>query len=227
MIAGFQDVLTGINPSTQLYNYFVTEGRYIEEKNVKFEKKMFGHTFPTDINECGNIDCSESRGPYIGKCGYDGAGAILNHIYGNLKPRVGRNQRTGSLIKFDQSEFLSNPHSYGLDTTGYAYVPKACSKNQKCRLHIVFQGCFMSYFYTGLQFVENTGYDLWADSNNIILVFPQTNIDLTTHKAVSNETFINSIACWDYFGLYDNMYNTKQGVQIKFIKSIIDRISNI
>ena len=43
-----------------------------------------GHSFPTD--NYGN-PCGTTESPYITNCGFDGAGAALQWIYGSLKPR--------------------------------------------------------------------------------------------------------------------------------------------
>lgn len=44
-----------------------------------------GHSFPTD--DYGN-PCGTTQSPYITNCGFDGAGAALQQIYGKLKPKT-------------------------------------------------------------------------------------------------------------------------------------------
>jgi len=60
--------------------------------------------------------------PFINNCNYDAAGEVLQWIYGTLRRRkTGRLQ--GSLIEFDQNEFLPNPASHGLANTGWLFLP--------------------------------------------------------------------------------------------------------
>jgi hypothetical protein len=86
--------------------------------------------------------------PFINNCNYDAAGEVLQWIYGTLRRRkTGRLQ--GSLIEFDQNEFLPNPASHGLANTGWLFLPMDCANGQACRLHIVFHGRkqYQTYLY--------------------------------------------------------------------------------
>lgn len=78
---------------------------------------------PTDF--FGN-PCQMLGDPYINNCNFDATGELLQWLYGTLHPKI-RGQLNGTLIQFDQSEFLNNPTSHDLDTTGWVYVPSACA----------------------------------------------------------------------------------------------------
>ena len=108
---------------------------------------------------------------------------------------------------------------------GLFYVPKECFDGHKCRLHIALHGCLMSFSDIGDKFVRNSGYDRWADTNAIIVVYPQTIPDYTFHLTPRNFWLNNLPGCWDYVGWYGSDFPTKNGKQMQFIRNIIGRIS--
>jgi hypothetical protein len=182
MFSGKSDTTVATSVMDQVYNYYVTTGSFVPSANVNYKKDLnAAHTFPTDYDSTGNNSCTIAMSPYISNCGFDGAGAILQHIYGTLNAR---NNGTlgGSFVQFDQSEFISSPNSYGMDTTGWMYVPAACASGTQCKLHIALHGCQQNYATIGDKFIKNTGYNKWADTNNIIILYPQTVADSTNHN---------------------------------------------
>lgn len=81
----------------QLYNYYVTTGKFVDASNVLYEKTLVSaHTFPTDFDSLGNNVCTTAASPYISNCKMDGAGNILKHIYGNLNPKRTLNRTAGA-----------------------------------------------------------------------------------------------------------------------------------
>ena len=189
-----------------------------------------GHTMPTPNY---GAACAKSVSPFIGKCQYDGAKAILGWIYGPapLTPRTGSQQR-GQFIRFDQSAFIPKdnelPGSAGLDNTGWLYVPDDCKNGAKCRLHIALHGCRQGQdylpisgptvggLYFGTTFVKHSGYDQWADNNKIVVLFPQ---------AVSIPQ-VNPFGCWDWWGYTNAHYADRQGVQMQAIRGMIDKLTS-
>ncbi|WP_431686262.1 extracellular catalytic domain type 2 short-chain-length polyhydroxyalkanoate depolymerase [Hahella sp. NBU794] len=169
-----------------------------------------GHAMPTQNF---GADCTLSDSPYIGDCQYDAAGLLLNHIYGPLSPPA--SEKPENLLTFDQS-LLS--YSQYLDETGYIYVPDACRGAQAaCRVHIALHGCKQNRSTLQDTFARHAGYNAWAESNRIIVVYPQT----------SNEPMNG---CWDWWGYADTGhdtldYLTQQGPQMQFIKRIVDRLT--
>jgi chitodextrinase len=144
-------------------------------------------------------------------------------MYGPLQPR-NNGVLTGTFIEFDQSEFLTNPRSYGMSATGWVYVPKTCADGQTCKLHIAYHGCLQGYEKIGDKYVKNTGYNRWADSNNIIVVYPQA-VTTSTSSPGSIALFANMNGCWDWIGWYGADFNVKSGKQSTAMKKIIDRIT--
>jgi poly(3-hydroxybutyrate) depolymerase len=186
-----------------------------------------GHGMPTDSY---GQECAATGEPYLNKCHFNAAGKILGWIYGPLKP-ARRGTPLGRFIAFDQTAYISNRFGFswttGLDSSGWIYVPDACAKGGKCRLHIVLHGCKQGQSYVPLQrpadggitygtsFVKNAGYDAWADSNDLVVLFPQ---------AVSIP-FSNPNGCWDWWGYTDAHYADKRGVQIGALRAMVDRLA--
>jgi hypothetical protein len=128
------------------------------------------HCFPT-MNY--GTNCVAGGSPYIGNCSFDGAGRTLTVLYDNLKapvPAVPTN-----LIKFSQEPYypLQRIELSSLSEYGYIYVPTACQTNEAtCRLHISFHGCLQSLADIGNDYAANTGFNSWAEANNIIVLYP-------------------------------------------------------
>ena len=224
MISGSSDTTVSTAVMNQLYKYYVTDGQFIPSTNVVYKKDLkSAHTFPTDFDSAGNNGCGVASSPYISNCGFDGAGAILEHMYGTLQPR---NDGTlnGKFIEFDQSEFLSSPRTWGMSTTGWVYVPKSCSDGNLCKLHIAYHGCLQGYEKISDKYVKNTGFNRWADTNNIIVIYPQA-VTTSTQASGSIAQFPNLNGCWDWIGWYGADFDVKSGKQLTAMKKIIDRIT--
>ena len=199
---------------------------YINDANIHHKKDLYvEHVMPTDSY---GAPCNIMHEPFIGNCHYDAAGEILKWIYGRLNSR-NPGLLSGVFIEFDQSEFIHNPVSHSIDETGWLYVPANCAHRQSCKLHVVFHGCsqYASYTYFnftkfsfatfGTTFIKNAGYNAWADSNNIIVLYPQ---------ATSQFPMRNPNGCWDFWGYDDPDYATKTGRQMAAVKRMIDRIAS-
>ena len=59
---------------------------------------------------------------------------------------------------------------------GYVFVPKDCEAEQgaECRVHIALHGCKQDVGDIGQRYVDDAGYNAWADTNRIIVLYPQT-----------------------------------------------------
>jgi len=210
MFSGTVDTTVKQTVMDSLYSYYT---HYVTSGSVYYEKTMkAAHTFPTD--EAQNINpCTLSMTPYISNCNYDGAGIALNHLYAGLSPR---NNGTlgGQFIEFDQSQFLPNPQSKGLANSGYVYVPSSCSSGAACRIHISLHGCAQNYESVGMKYVQNTGFNKWADTNGIVVLYPQT------HKSTIFPA--NPEGCWDWWGFDGaSTYDTNKGVQMQAIYAML------
>lgn len=207
MQVGSADTTVGPNVMSQLnleLSYFY------DSNNVNYV--VLGgatHTFPTDFDAAGDNPCSVSESPFVSNCGYDGAGAALEWIYGNLNPR-NTGTLSGQLLAFSQTGAYGAP---GMDTTGYLYVPAACQSGSStvCKLHVVMHGCGQSYSDVGTQFIDNSGYKMWADTNDIILLFPQAIANDNYMVIWGGTTLNNPYGCWDFVGWYGDNADQKGG----------------
>jgi poly(3-hydroxybutyrate) depolymerase len=185
---------------------------YLPAASIQYKNNLTAeHSVPTDFFGNG---CSVNSTPYINNCNFDTAGEILKWIYGPLNAKnVGT--LTGSFINFDQSAFWGNfnPNTYSMAESGYAYVPSACAAGQACKLHVAFHGCLQSASVAGAAFYQNAGYNRWADTNKIIVLYPQL-------IATAN----NPGGCWDWWGYEDANFPGKSGGQMVAIKTMIDKI---
>ena len=101
-----------------------------------------------------------------------------------------------------------------MDQNGYIYVPNACKNGSVCKLHVVWHGCEQGYQYVQDQFINENGINGYAESNNIIVLYPQ---------AVST-ALINPYGCWDWWGYTGPSYATKLGSQINAIQQMIQAL---
>jgi len=195
---------------------------YIAPESIFYKNDIAAeHAMPTDF--FGN-PCATRADPFISNCNYDAAGQLLQWIYGNLHPK-NTGQLGGSFINFDQREFIDQASNHGMAPDGWLYVPAACDNKESCRLHVVFHGCkqYETYRFSsssglmtfGTTYVRNTGYNKWADANNIIVLYPQ-----------ATSSGPNPNGCWDWWGYDDPNYAVKTGRQMAAVKAMIDRIAS-
>jgi hypothetical protein len=99
---------------------------------------------------------------------------------------------------------------------GYVFV---CEQGAACRVHIALHGCQQDIGTIGRLFIEKTGYNAWADANQIIVLYPQTK--------TSDFLPYNPDACWDWWSYidHDEDYVTKAGLQIAAIKTMLDTLT--
>lgn len=164
--------------------------------------------------------CPDNQDPFIDQCGYDQAGIVLQHIYGALNP-PNRGQLTGTIQRFDQSVYAKpdDPGALSLGDTGFVFVPKDCAGGAACRVHIALHGCKQDAGDIDRKFIDDTGYNAWADTNHLIVLYPQT--------VTSSFAPFNPQACWDWWSYvnHEDSYVTKSGAQIKAIKAMLDALT--
>jgi poly(3-hydroxybutyrate) depolymerase len=185
---------------------------YLPAANIYYKNNLAAeHSVPTDFFGNG---CSVNGLPFVDNCNFDTAGEILKWIYGPLNAK-NPGALTGTFINFDQSAFWGNgnPNFYSMASSGYAYVPAACAAGQACKLHVAFHGCLQSASVAGTAFYQNAGYNRWADTNKIIVLYPQMIV-----------TANNPGGCWDWWGYEDVNFPAKSGGQMVAIKTMIDKI---
>ncbi|MEP6790324.1 MAG: alpha/beta hydrolase-fold protein [Ramlibacter sp.] len=221
MWVGSSDTTVGPNPMAALKTQYTNNAvpaaslDYIQQSGA-------AHTFPTDFDSTGNNTCSSAASPYISNCSYDGAKAVLTKFYGTLNARNNA-PAVGNYIEFNQTEFTSN---VGMAATGWVYVPANCAAGSTCKVHVALHGCQQSTDKIGDKFVKNTGYSRWADTNSIIVLFPQTKTDNTSHSTPTSGSVANANACWDWIGWYGANFGQKAGPQMAAIKAMVDKLSS-
>jgi hypothetical protein len=196
-----------VNPPVMdaLNSYY---GNYMSAGSIEYvnRRPSTSHTMPTVSY---GTTCDQSMSPYIGSCGYDGAGLALAQIYGALAPAA--TTLSGTIVPISQAQFVSNPSSHSLADTAYAYLPASCANGESCRVHVAFHGCLQSAASVGSDFYEHAGYNEWADTNHIIVLYPQT-----------SNGGSNFEGCWDWYGYDSSTYATKTGPQMAMVRAMID-----
>jgi hypothetical protein len=159
-------------------------------------------------------DCSQHEPPYVVECGYEAAEALLRHLYpGPFANASDDPHRDGTLFPFDQSEFfMEGDSAISMHGVGYVYVPRSCD-DQQCRLHVAFHGCRQDMDSIHDDFVRDAGYNRWAATNNIVVLYPQA-------AASSN----NPNRCWDFWGYSGREYYGQNGRQMRATKAMMDRL---
>lgn len=188
--------------SQKLQGFFT---KYISSGNLRTEwMEKAAHAFPTASF---GRSCDSTGSPYVVNCKKDIAGEMLQHILGNLRSPV--SALPTNLKIFSQKEFSD----MGLHESGWAYVPAACEReNHGCRVHMALHGCQMGPDFMGDEFRANAGYNPWAESNNLIIVYPSV-----------ARSFGNPNGCWDWFGYTNDDYANRSGPQMVALMKIMDR----
>ena len=221
LFIGSRDDTVGIRPVQALRSQYRRNG--VDGEALAYVRRDgAAHVFPTDFDASGNNDCRSSKEPFISNCGYDGAKAVLTHLYGPLQPRndapAARQYR-----RFDQARYGEPP---GMADTGWLFVPADCQDGERCRLHVALHGCRQSEGQIGERFVRNTGYTRWADSNRIVVLFPQTQTDFFPRSTAASGLLPNPRACFDWLGWYGSSFARNDGAQVSAIKAMVDRLAS-
>lgn len=163
-------------------------------------------------------NCAANAAPYISKCtvhhaAYDQPGAMFAHIYGNAKAPASK--LSGKIITFNQREFADA--GTGMAADAYAYVPASCNAGKACRVHVAFHGCKQSAAVVRDDFYGKSSYNNWADTNHIIVLYPQVN--------ASNVPY-NPQGCWDWYGYTGINYAFKSGPQMMAVHAMVERLTS-
>ncbi len=170
----------------------------------------------------GPAQCNLTQSPFINLCYdsshrvYDSEQVWLSRFLGNLQPK---NEATlnGAVLPLNQNEFASGGGAAGISMagTGYVFVPQICASGAACGLVLALHGCAQGDHAIGKTFINDAGINQWADSNNIVVLYPQ---------AVASPS--NLFGCWDWWGyLGDSAYAQKNGQQIKALYKMVARAS--
>lgn len=171
-----------------------------------------GHAW---ISPLGPNSCTVTQTPFINNCGLDAERDLLAHLRGSVAAPSAT--PGGTLIRFDQNAYAPGgaaaPISLGAD--GFVYVPKSCSEGATCSLMVALHGCKQGYGYQGFgtQFVDRAYLNEYADTNDMIVLYPQ---------AAATSTLENPNGCWNWWGyLGDSAYARHGGKQIEAIMGMV------
>ena len=210
VFSGTKDAVVAQPVVDATYYYYQAAG--VPKSHIQYVRTVpAGHAF---ITPSYGGDCSKNASPYINHCtvkgrGYDQAGAILSQIYGTLNAPAGK--PAGRLIAFDQAPF----GGLAMGDQGFLYVPRSCDQGAACRVHVVFHGCLQTPQDIGDQYYADTGYNRWADTNNILVLYPQAAADFP----------VNPKHCWDWWGYTGLQFNVKAAPQMSAVKGMMDRLA--
>ncbi len=187
-------------------------GRFYATFNTNYvliKDKPAGHAM---ITESAGAACGATESPFINACNYDAAGELLRYLLGSLSPPAAKPD--GRLLAFDQNDF-AKASSISMADSGYAYMPRTCD-TERCRVHVAFHGCRQGAEAVGERFVREAGYNRWADSNRLVVLYPQ---------AIARTWGVyNPRGCWDWWGYTGTQYATKAGPQIRAVLGMVDRL---
>ena len=212
LFSGYNDGVVKQTVMNSLYDYVT---HYVPTAHVYYQNTLgAGHAMITQTH---GTECALTEGPFINDCDYDGAGLMLQHIYGKLALPTS-DSPTGKVIPFDQTAYIQRDSDrIGMAKEGYLYLPASCARGEQCRVHIAFHGCRQYAGEVNDFFYRNAGYNRWADNNRIIILYPQT---LATHLSPFNPK-----GCWDWWGYTGADFAYRDGAQINAVRSMLEQLS--
>jgi poly(3-hydroxybutyrate) depolymerase len=205
LFSGKQDRIVSVEVVRELRRYYDLYGA----RTVLVNDRPAGHAMVTEAS--GNA-CAATETPFINHCDYDAAGELLRHLLGKLDAPSPKPM--GRLATFDQKPY--GGHAISMDDSGLVYIPKAC-EGAACRIHVAFHGCRQNAAAVGERFAREAGYNRWADTNRLIVLYPQT--------VARYWWLFNPRACWDWWGYTGPGYPTRDGAQVRAVKAMIDRLA--
>jgi poly(3-hydroxybutyrate) depolymerase len=170
-------------------------------------QRAFAHNLPVVAR---GEDCDKSVAPYLGHCGFDAAGEIFAQMFG--KPVHAAVAAKGELRTFDQDALRPDGADAFLADTGYVYLPPDCLAGKPCGLVVAFHGCRQNAAAVGKAFVEDAGFNRWADVYAVAVLYPQTRASFAP---------LNPQACWDWWGYSGADYDSRHGVQLRWVVNAV------
>ena len=189
------------------------------EENIRYVSDFnAGHSIITNNKK--DVACAITAAPVINDCDFVQSQEILKHIYGDLKPPA--TQLSGKIVKFNQKEFVHSSFS-SMSDDAYAYVPLSC-ETVTCKVHVAFHGCEQGATTIGNLFYTTTGYNELADTNDIIVLYPQV------QPSSGFFSPFNPKGCWDFWGYssvnqFAPLFYSKRGPQMVAVKQMLDRLA--
>jgi poly(3-hydroxybutyrate) depolymerase len=203
----------------QVPRYYLLAG--VPKESIRYVRSdEAGHAFAT--SEPDDQACSLTGSPYINNCGFMQAHAILAHLYPERSAAPNTGAPKGRLIRFNQKEFVQGTRS-SMDDEAFVYVPDECAVGARggCAVHVAFHGCRQGATEIGARFYRHVGYNGYADSNRLIVLYPQAH--------ASKGIPFNPRGCWDFWG-YSNdgaepeAFATRKAPQMAAVMAMVARL---
>lgn len=174
--------------------------------------REFGHLMPT-MSSGG--DCLASEPPYLGSCRFDAAELVFSQLFGEAR-RAPQAQAQSQPASFDQNRYRRDGSDAYLADSGYVYLPPRCTAGESCGLLIAFHGCEQNAEKVGEAFIRDAGFNRWADAFDVVVLYPQTRASYVP---------LNPKACWDWWGFSGADYDTRRGVQQRWLMAALEALS--
>jgi poly(3-hydroxybutyrate) depolymerase len=226
MFSGTNDSIVKQTVMNAVFGFY--QAAHVPAANIQYVKQYpAGHAF---ISATSGNDCGATATPYVDECAvtdppatpnvnYDQPNAVLTQIYGHLNPKPAA--LSSKPVAFDQTEFISPIMSAmsSMADTGYVYIPASCAKGgaSHCAVHVVFHGCEQGAPTVHDAVYGKVGYNNWADSNGIIVLYPQA--------VVSSFIPVNPKGCWDWWGYSGLDFQVQSGVQLSAVRAMVTRLT--
>lgn len=232
IFTGSQDTVVNSLVVAQTRAFYESLG--VHRNNIAYvDTVAAGHSIITDNVE--DSPLAANQPPYINNGGFWQSHDILQHIYPGLKPPAAR--ASGRMIRFDQTEFFGEQARASMSPYGYAYVPQVVEDGAPARVHVALHGCKQGYRYVdflygrpdtanqppyGNRYFMTTGYNEIADSNNLIILYPQA-------QGTDDGATQNPDGCWDWWGYTSATpeqpdYYSRNAIQIQAISGMLSRL---
>ncbi len=170
-----------------------------------------GHAILTSDPD--DFPCDAEALPYINNCGFMQSHVMLRHLYPD-KTNAPAARPGGRLLRFDQREFIMGQRS-AMDDSAWVYVPARCER-EACAVHVALHGCRQGQQSIGDRFYRHTGYNEFADSNGVIVLYPQVH---------ASNVPANPRGCWDFWGYADPAsLHTRDAPQLRAIVAMVRRL---
>lgn len=180
---------------------------YLPPENITLVNDIKApHGMPTlDVG----ADCASVTTPFLNACNYDTAGELLRALSGPLNART---TAIGELVTVTQP----GATAANMLESAFVYVPSTCADGESCGLHIALHGCQQSSEFVGDAFASGAGYNEWAESNRLLVLYPQV--------ASSKFAPLNPLGCWDWWGYAGDDYATQSGAQVSIIMATLESL---
>jgi len=175
-----------------LLRYYLAAGA--AAKRIKYDTSNAAGIVSISNNAV-DLPCALTKAPFINNCGAVQADALLHHLYGDGRRPSNGGVAAGRIIAFAQRDFVDSPLA-SMGSVAYAYVPNAC-QTEACAVHVVLHDCLQGASATGAHFYAGAGYNAFADTHQLIILYPQA--------VASRGVPVNPLGCWDFWG-----YSVKQ-----------------